>query len=252
VIGQVVWRRQGLALAIGAASGALAALIGLPLPWLIGAMLGNTAAALLAAPIAAPVRLRNIMVPVIGVMLGSGVTPEILARAAEFGPALLILLPFLFVTGAAAYAVFRRIGGYDPLTAYFAAAPGGLNDMMLIAESLGADARRVALAHATRILTVITFVVLFYGFVLGVRSEDSAEARHVALAALSLPDWLILIFCAAVGAVFGKAAKLPAPNLLGPLILSGIAHGTGLTHAAPRPNPRTAPPAQSRKRAPQR
>lgn len=224
---------QALAVALGAVSGLVASFAGLPLPWLLGSMIGTTIAAVARAPITGPNRLRPIFIPVIGVMLGSGVTSDILQRMLDFWPALVLLLPFLAVSAAVSFAIYRFVGRFDPVTAYFCAMPGGLNDMMILGEEAGGNPRRIALAHATRILIVISFVVLFYGFVLGVESQNTPGGGLVPLGLLTPADWLILGACAAIGAPIAKKLGLPAAQILGPMILSGAAHGLGLVHVAP-------------------
>lgn len=223
---------QALALGIGAASGAAAWSVGLPLPWLLGAMVGTTAASLTRAPIRGPNKMRPFVIPVIGVMLGSAVTSSIIGQLISFWPALVLLPLFLAVSAACSFAVYRRIGKLDAVTAYFAAMPGGLNEMMLLGEAAGGIARRIALAHATRILVVICFVVLFYGLVLGL---DSGGGRRtvVSLDALTLWDWIVLSACAVLGVQFGRRVGLPAPELFGSMIVSGAAHATGLVHTPP-------------------
>jgi len=224
---------QALALGLGTVSGLAASFTGLPLPWLLGAMIGTTVGAVAGAPIRGPNRLRPFVIPVIGVMLGSGVTQDILQRMLEFGPALLLLIPFLAVSAAASYVVYRLFGRFDPVTAFFCAMPGGLNDMMILGEEAGGNSRRIALAHASRVLVVISFVVLFYGLVLGVQSDAGAGGSFVPLSLLTPSDWLILAACAAIGAPLATRLALPAPQILGPMILSGVAHGVGLVHVAP-------------------
>ena len=57
-------------LAIGAIGGLIFDWITIPLPWMIGPMVCATAAALAKAPIRGSKRLRSLMIPVLGVMLG--------------------------------------------------------------------------------------------------------------------------------------------------------------------------------------
>ena len=64
-------RSQLLALGIGLFCGVSAFFVGLPLPWMLGPMIGNTVGAILHAPVVAPNQLRPFVIPVIGVMLGS-------------------------------------------------------------------------------------------------------------------------------------------------------------------------------------
>lgn len=221
-----------LALAIGAISGALAAWFHLPLPWMMGSMIGTTVAALAGVKMRGPHELRPVVIPVLGVMLGSSITAEVFGALSQWGVTIAMLVPFLFMGAGAAYVIYRKIGGYDPVTAYFAAMPGGLAEMLVMGEQYGGNERRIALAHATRILISILFISLFFGFVMGV-TTGGGGGNWTGLDALSLKDWVILALCAVLGAIIGKKINLPAAPVFGPLILSGIAHVTGLVTVAP-------------------
>jgi uncharacterized membrane protein AbrB (regulator of aidB expression) len=72
--------RFALALALGVAGGLLFQRLSLPLPWMLGSMVACTAAALLRWPVAAPSVIRPPMTMVIGVMLGAGFKPEVIAQ----------------------------------------------------------------------------------------------------------------------------------------------------------------------------
>lgn len=226
--------KTALALVIGLIGGAVAYGIGLPLPWMLGPMIANVIAALLRAPIKAPARLRNLMVPVIGVLLGSGITAQLFDLIGTWALTLLLLPPFLVIAAAVSFAVYRRIGRYDAITAYYAAMPGGLNEMILLGAAAGGNERQIALAHGARVMLVIAFVALYFGLVLGVStSGGSADATWTALGALSARDYAILLGCAVLGAVLGRVLRLPAAPVIGPMILSGIAHYSGLVTVAP-------------------
>lgn len=220
-----------LALGLGILSGTGAASVGMPLPWMLGPMIGVTIAALMQVPLQAPEGIRPAVIPVIGVMLGSAITAEVFADPARWGVTFAVLVPFLIVTAAVAYALFRKIGRYDPVTAYYSAMPGGLNDMLILGAEAGGDERRIALAHATRILVVISAVVVFFGAVLGVRSGPGTA--WVALGDISAMDWLILGACAVLGLPLGRVLRLPARQILGPMILSGVAHLSGIVTVPP-------------------
>jgi membrane AbrB-like protein len=228
----VPFRKAVLALGIGIISALIATGVGLPLPWMLGPMVGVAIAALLNAPIHAPSPLRPVVIPAIGVMLGSSITPDIVDQIPRWSLSVMLLIPFLILAGGVSWLIYRKIGGYDPVTAYFAAMPGGLNDMLLMGAEAGGDERRIALAHALRIFCVIVVIVLFYGIFLGVDTGDEAGA-WVALDALTLLDWLILVGCGIAGVPFGNLIRLPAAQVFGPMILSGAAHLTGIVTVSP-------------------
>ena len=227
----LLWR--GLfALILGAASGWVAYTLHLPIPWMLGPMIGVTVAALAGAPLHAPLLLRPVMIPVIGVMLGSSITPDIIGALTRWSLTVALLVPFLISAAGASYFVYRRIGGYDRTTAFFSAMPGGLNDMLVMGGEAGGVERQIALAHALRIFCVIVFVVLFFGLVFGVTSGGQAR-NWVALSSLTLRELAILGACAAIGAPLGAWLRLPAAPVFGPMILSGIAHVTELVAVPP-------------------
>jgi membrane AbrB-like protein len=226
------YRGQLLALLVGVVSGTLAFIAGLPLPWMLGSMLGTTFAALLALPIRGPDKLRPFVIPVIGVLLGSSITSDIVSQLGNWTLTLAVLPVFLTCAAAVSYTVYRRLGGYDHVTAFYAAMPGGLNEMLLLGAAAGGDERRIALAHAARVLMVILFVVVYFAYVLGVRSTAGGRS-WTALSALTVYDYAILGLCAALGVRLAKLLRLPAGPVFGPLILSGLAHATSLVETSP-------------------
>lgn len=230
----MTWAQQKpvlLALTISIIFGTGANLAGLPLPWMLGPMIGNTLAAVLGLPIKGPDRLRPVVIPVIGVMLGSSVTVALFAGLGNWAITLIILPVFLAIASGLSFLVYRRIGAYDPVTAYYAAMPGGLNEMLVLGAQAGGDEQRIALAHAARVLIVILFVVFYFWLALGVTSTGSAN--WINLDALTLNDYVILTVCAVLGIFVGKALRLPAAPIFGPMLLSGIAHLVGWVTVSP-------------------
>ena len=222
---------QGLALGIGTAGGWVAWQGGLPLPWMLGSMIAVTVASLSHAPVRPPVALRRVVMPVIGVLMGAYVTPEMLGALPEFGLLLALLPLFLMASAVASFQVYRRFGHEDRVTAFFSAMPGGLNDMLIIGGELGGDEKRIALAHATRILIVISFVAVVFGLTFGVSSGGGRT--WIALADPTLLDWIYLAACAVLGVPLAERLRLPAPMILGPMILSAAVHLTRWVEVAP-------------------
>lgn len=230
--GNTDWQGLATALLIGIVSGFVADHFGFPLPWILGPMIGNTFASVLRVRLAAPLKLRPFVIPVIGVLLGSGFRPEILERAGEWLVTFFTLPFFVLACSGLTFCFYRYVARYDPVTAFFSGMPGGLNEMLILGVDAGGQERRIALAHASRILVIVTFIVFFYNAVLGV-SLASGGRPHVGFSEFSIGETGLLIVCALVGAVAAKRIGLPAPALLGPMILSALAYLGGWVEASP-------------------
>jgi uncharacterized protein len=221
-----------LAIAIGAAGGGLFAVLKLPLPWMLGAMVFVTVAAVSGAQVRLPYMFRQSMVVFIGAMLGSQFTPDLFDRVGQW----VVSISGLAVYGALAVALvlayLKRFGNYDPVTAYFAAAPGGLNDMTLIGRDMGGDDRVIALTHASRVLLVVMTIPIMFRLFGGYESPPGLLPRGPGFD-LPLREWLVLAGCAIFGPLIARQLKLPAAFLLGPLALSATAHIAGWSSAAP-------------------
>lgn len=226
-------KEGSLALLIGVITGIVSYYLGMPLPWMLGPMIGVTTAALLHAPVKSPDRLRPIVIPIIGVMLGSAITPDIVDELAGWTLTLVTLPVFLLCAASVSYLVYRKIGGYDPVTAFYSAMPGGLNEMLLMGEEAGGHGRHIALAHAARVLLVILCVALYFGYVLGVRTGPGNNNSWISLNALTVWDYTALGLCAVAGVPFAKLLRLPAAPVFGPMVLSGAAHLFGWVTVAP-------------------
>jgi len=221
-----------LALALGAAGGAAANAVALPLAWMIGAMAVNTPAAVAGAPVRIPPQLRAVMVTVLGIMLGSAFTPELVKNIPRWLPSLSCLALYGAVVTAMLFVYFHRVAGYDRTTAYFSAVPGGLNEMLIIGSMMGGDDRTISLTHASRILLVVGAVpfwfVMFEGY-----DRQAARALGQSIAAIPLPDLAILAACAPLGMLLARGLRVPAANLTGPMLLSAAVHVAGLTQFRP-------------------
>ena len=217
---------------LGACGGFVANWLTLPLPWMLGSMITCTAASIIGLPIQGPMPLRQPMVMVLGVMLGAGFSPDMADRAGEWFISLSFLAGFVGLASLCAYPFFRKVGGYDRPTAYFAAMPGGLNEMMIVGGAMGGDERRIVLTHASRILLTVLIVPIAFRFVSDIDMTDRSRFG-VALSAVAWQDYLILGACGLVGYPIAKVLRIPAPMLVGPMLASASLHLAGMTAATP-------------------
>ncbi|WP_340118291.1 AbrB family transcriptional regulator [Pelagibius sp. 7325] len=221
-----------LALVIGSVGGWLAHELNVPLAWMLGAMSATTVAAMSGLPVALPVSFRLAMLGVLGVMLGSGFAPEILDRIGDWAISLAGLAVYT-VSATALVAVFlRRVAGYDPITAYFSAAPGGLSEMVLAGTQAGGDERIISLTHTSRILLVVLALPFLMQVIFGY-TPGPRPAGGIPLADSNAFDILVLTFCGVAGYILARLARLPAAAVLGPMLFSAAFHLGGLTSAKP-------------------
>ena len=224
--------RMALALAIGTVGGTLAWWLGLPLAWMIGAMVFTTIASMSGAPLGIAPTFRGVMVAILGVMLGSAFTPEMAGRIADWWPTLVVLAVYCAAVTAALALYFRYVAGHDWVTSYFSAAPGGLTEMVIVGGAMGGDERTISLVHGARVLLVVLTVP--FGFVLLTGYDQSARPPiGDVFSETSSADLAILAACAIVGGFVAKRMRIPAAFVTGPMILSAIVHLTGLTASKP-------------------
>lgn len=222
------WLRFGATLALAAGGGLVFLWLSIPLPFMLGSMFAVMAAALAGMPVTAPQAIRPPMSVVIGAMLGTSFAPAILEDAAQWAVPLAGLVLFVAVAAALCVTLFRRMGGMDLHTAYFAGMPGGLVDMVALADHYGADVRKVALIHSLRILIIVFSVPLLVEWLSG--SEIGAVAPdQVSIRDVGADFWLWFPPTCVLGALAGVVLRLPAKFILGPMIISAAVHLTGWT-----------------------
>lgn len=203
----------------------------LPLAFMIGAMLFTAVAAFLGVRLQNPGKLRFMMISVLGVMLGSGFTPEAVSHFVDWIPSLTTLIFFMaFVAGTIAFVLHRYVG-WDPVTSYFSGMPGGFSVMVILTEAFGGDERRVSLVHVVRIMLTVMTIPFWFRFFEGYHPGSAGPTGS--LAAISYSDLAILVACAFIGFPVGRLLRLPSAALLGPTLVSGVVHYLGITHAKP-------------------
>jgi len=224
--------------AIGAAGGYAGYAIDMPLPWMLGSILVVGAAGIAGISIGGhsvyvPVWLRSTMIPVLGVMLGSGFTPQVVSGMVDWWITLLALVGFIMLATAVVYQFYRRVAGFDAPTAYFCAIPGGLVEMAIIGEGSGGDARTISLVHFCRILFSVLTLPFLMRWLYHVGGGGTGGQSFSLGLEMELIDVALLGGCAIAGYFLGRAVKLPGAQISGPLLLSALVHATGLTTASP-------------------
>lgn len=210
--------------AFGLIGGFAAWSLGAPMPFMLGGIIGAASFVLWyerddkrLPRLSRWVRL--VFMSIIGSMIGSRFSPELLSLLPQFWVSGLALLPFILLAHAGSYGIMRGLGRYDKRDAYFAALPGGIIDSVALAEEAGADLRVVTSQHFVRIILVVISIPLLFFFVEG-EAVGSLAGETLATADYDISDVALIVSIAIVGLMIGQRTKLPVSHMLGPLLLA--------------------------------
>jgi uncharacterized protein len=222
---------MALALVLGCAGAAVFVAASLPLPWFLGALTATMIASILDWPISPPKQLGTLLRAILGVAVGAAFTPELLARGAPILVSLAFIVPWLALIIGTGYVIFTRATALDSRTAFFASVPGGMSDMVLLAEDMGANARAVTLIQLSRNVLVVFALPLYLQWHDGLSAGRQAFAAQSHFFDLTPGTALELILLGVAGTWAARRLGMAGAALVGPMILSGIVHASGLTQA---------------------
>jgi membrane AbrB-like protein len=198
------------------AGGALFAWLHTPLPWMMGSLLAMATAQMVGAKFQAPRFSREAGLLIIGVSLGLYFTPPVVREVAAFGGYFVALGFAALGIGALSAAVLERAAGVDHATAFFGSMPGGAAEMAMMGERYGAAADRVAFAHSTRMLLVVTLVptgITLAGF------SATEDYRPIAVP-FDVVGFLVLLGVAIAGGAIARRLRVPTAFMMGPLVVA--------------------------------
>ncbi len=223
-------RQRAATLAIAALGAAVAWSTGLPLPFLFGPMFACLAFALLGIPLRGMGQVGVAMRTILGVAVGASVTPDVVALLPQMALSVALVPLYILLIALIGIPYFRKVCGYDPVTAWYAAMPGGLQDMILFGQEAGANVRALSLIHATRVLVLVTLapIILVHGFGVSLSNPIGAPATS-----LPVHELLLMAVAAWVGWKGGERIGLFGASILGPLIVTAAFSLSDLIHVRP-------------------
>ena len=206
-------------------------LTGLPLPFLFGPMFACLIAALLGADLGGVKTVSTGMRTVLGVAVGASLTPAVVGQMGTMLLSLALVPLFVLLIGLVGVPFFRRVCGYDPVTAWYAAMPGGLADMVIFGTEAGGNPRTLSLIHATRVLILVSVAPIVLVQLFGAALDQPIGAPA---AELPVSEMLLMLAAALIGWKGGERIGLFGASILGPLILAGaLSLGGFLTQRPP-------------------
>ncbi|WP_225025900.1 AbrB family transcriptional regulator [Xinfangfangia pollutisoli] len=225
----ILTKRRAATLALAGLGVGVFHLAGLPLPFLFGPMAACLIAALSGMRLQGMGQVSILARTILGVAVGASITPEVIARVPQMAGSVALVPVYVVLIGLVGVPFFRRLG-YDPVTAWYAAMPGGLQDMVIFGAEAGGDTRALALIHATRVLVIVTLAPLILTAFYGASLSGAVGAPLRDLPGLEL---LLMAAAAVIGWKGAERIGLFGATILGPMILTAALSLAGLIHSRP-------------------
>ena len=203
--------------------------LGLPLPFLFGPMAACLIAALAGAPLKGMGTVSTLARTVLGVAVGASISPDVVARIPQMAGSVALVPVYVVVIGLVGVPFFRRLG-YDPVTAWYAAMPGGLQDMVTFGKEAGGDGRALALIHATRVLILVTLAPLI---LTGIYGSSLTGALGAPARDLPLSEMALMAAAAVLGWKGAERIGLFGASILGPMIVTAALSLGDVIHSRP-------------------
>lgn len=203
---------------VAAIGGGIATALGIPLGFLIGAMIATAALSLFKLPVAVVPNSRQAAQGLIGIGAGLRLTPEVAERLAGLFPVMLVSAFALILAACFISLAIARLTRLDPDTAFFMSLPGGIAEMAVLSERYGGVPGLVSIGQFLRILFV-TLTIPQIVFALG---RDGAVMPEIVAAHAEVVVLPLVTLCAAATLLALGLSKRRIPNAW---LLSGIIAG---------------------------
>ncbi len=227
---RTLWTRRGITLGIAGLGAGLFLALGLPLPLLLGPMLLCLLAALMGAQMADFGALGTYLRTFLGVAVGASITPEMVAGLPAMASSLAFVPIYIIAIGLVGYPLFRKVFGFDHATAWYAAMPGGLQDMIVFGQQAGGDVRALSLIHATRVLAIVTIAPLLLTWLWQI---DLTQPPGAPMRAMDPVQIVLMLAAGLVGWKLAERVGLFGASILGPMILTGALSLLGIIDQRP-------------------
>jgi membrane AbrB-like protein len=205
-----------------------------PAPYLLAALVVGAVAALSGLMTAAfPRRAYRASQAMVGVLMGSYLDPAALRVAARSMLPLTAVSVATVVLSVGVAFLFFRCSLINRATATLGMVPGGSAAIMAAAEDLGADSRLVALAQYFRVGVIAVTAPLIVSFLspYAFRHPHSIVpvlmAWHPVGGTHQVAGLVTLGAVVLLGTRLGNRLSLPAPFVLGPMLVTAVAIFTG-------------------------
>lgn len=216
--------------------------IRMPIPWLLGPMIAVLIGSKLAKlPLVWPGYLRDAGIVIVGYSMGLSLTRKSLVEIAHQLPSMLLMTVTVIALCTIMAFLISKLSGIDFPTMMTGSIPGGLTQMLTLAEEFKEiDLTVVTFFQVARLMMLVFFVplLLFSPLLGGEHLGAAADAAHSSRAAWSdlFPMIGVFLPVCLLSAWAGKKLKLPTAYMLGPMIGTAAVNLAGL-HGPALPSP---------------
>ncbi|GBF33482.1 AbrB family transcriptional regulator [Desulfocucumis palustris] len=210
-------------------------LMHVPIPWLLGPMTAVLiGSSLWKGRYGWPGQVRNAGMIIVGYTIGLSMTAAALQEMSHQLTSMLLMTLILLLMCASMAYVVSKLARSDYLTALLGCIPGGLTQVISLAEETeGVNITVVTVMQVVRLMAIIICVpILIFSPVLGNHRTDALAAQAAssihAEGAILFPDILPFAAVSVVCALAGDRIRFPTAYLLGPAIGTAILQMFGL------------------------
>lgn len=223
-------------LAVSLAGGTFFTLIHSPVPWLLGPMIFTLIGSRLLTKAKIkplwPGYLRNSALITTGYAIGLSFTVETLQEMSHQLPTMVLMTVLLLLFSSLSAFFLAKLAGQSFPTMLMGSIPGGLSQMIILAEEApNADMTVITFLQVSRLLMIIFCVpMLVFSPLFGGTHSDVGSAASNAAATWSglFPDLLLYGPVCVVVALLAERIKFPTAYLLGPMIVTAVLHLCGV------------------------
>lgn len=218
-------KQYALGFGIAFAGAFIANAFGMPIPWMLGALIFTAICRILGVNNGAHKNFRKTGQLIVGVSIGLYFSPqvnEVLIDQSLYIIAGSVSTVFLSIAGAW---FLYKFSHQNFTTAYFASTVGGASEMVVIAErKANANLPLIASAHSLRILIVVVTIPFIYQY-LGIHGNliDMGSNLPVKISITDI-DWnfFLLFACAIVAGFLLQKIRFPNAWLVGTMLFTAV------------------------------
>lgn len=209
---------------LAATGGLIFHLLHIPVAWLLGSIASIMIFSLITKKeLYWPPFLRNLGIVIIGYSMGLSLTKEALIFISHQLPSMFIMTVLIILFSAMTALLISKFTGINYPSVLIGSIPGGLSQMMILAEETkGVNVTVVTFLQVIRLIMIIFLVpVLIFGPIFGESQSYVTEAAAPTWNGL-YPNIILFIMAAIFLSIIFKKMRAPTPFLLGPIIGTAI------------------------------